>query len=128
MRPLLDDPALVEHDQPVERGDRRQPVGDGDHRLAFHQPVEIVLDRRLDLRIERRGRLVEDQDRRILEHHAGDRDALALAAGQLDAALADMRVVALAAARIDDVGDEVVAPTRACAASTISACEAPALP
>ncbi len=51
MRAFLDDPALVEHDQPVERGDRRQPVRDGDHRLAFHQPVEIVLDRRLDLRI-----------------------------------------------------------------------------
>ena len=44
--------------------------------------------------IERRGRLVEDQDRRILEDHAGERDALALPARQLDAALADMRVEA----------------------------------
>ena len=56
--------------------------------------VEALLDRRLDLGVERRGRLVEHQDRRVLEQHARDRDALALAAGQLDAALADMRVVA----------------------------------
>ena len=98
----LDDPALVEHDQPVHGGDGRQPVGDGDHRLALHQPVEALLDRRLDLRIERAGRLVEDQDRRVLEEDAGDRDALALAAGELDAALADMGVVAVAALRVGE--------------------------
>ena len=90
--PGLDDPALVEHDQPVHLGQRRQAVGDGDHRLALHQREQVFLDRRLDLRIERRGRLVQDQDRRVLEEDAGDRDALALAAGELDAALADMRV------------------------------------
>ena len=102
VRPFLDDAAVVHDDQPVHRRDGRQPVRDGDHGLAFHQPVEVLLDRRLDLRIERRGRLVEDQDRRVLQHDAGDRDALALAAGQLDAALADMRVEALAALRIGE--------------------------
>ncbi len=78
-------------------------MGDGDHRLAGHQPVEALLDRRLDLRIERRGRLVEDQDRRVLEQHAGDGDALALAAGELDAALADMGVEAGAAVVVGEV-------------------------
>ena len=85
---------LVEHDQPVHRRDGRQPVRDGDHRLARHQPVEALLDRRLDLRIERARRLVEDEDRRVLEEDAGDGDALALAAGELRAALADMGVEA----------------------------------
>ena len=46
-------------------------------------------------RVERGGRLVEDEDARVLEQHAGQRDALLLAAGQLVAALADDRVVAL---------------------------------
>ena len=69
-------------------------MGDGDHGLALHQGRERLLDRRLDLRIERRGRLVEDQDRRVLQDHPGDGDALALAAGELDAAFADMGVVA----------------------------------
>ena len=65
---------------------------DRDHRALFHQPGELLLDRRLDLGIERRGRLVEHQDRRVLQNHAGEGDALALAARQFDAALADMRV------------------------------------
>jgi hypothetical protein len=59
--------------------------------------LQLLLDRRLDLGVERRGRLVEHQDRRVLQQHAGDGDALALAAGELDAALADMGVVARAA-------------------------------
>ena len=74
--------------------------------------VELLLDRRLDFRIERRGRLVEDQDRRVLQQHAGDRDALALAARELDAALADMRVEALAPVLVGQPGDELDAPRR----------------
>src|SRR4051812_41146628 len=46
---LFGDAALVQHDNAVEPGDGRQPVRDGDHRLARHQPVERRLDRRLDL-------------------------------------------------------------------------------
>ena len=108
MRPLLDDPPLVHHHQPVEDGDGRKPVGDGDHGPALHQAVELLLDRRLDLRVERAGRLVEDQDRRVLEEEAGDGDALPLAAGELYAALADMGVVAGALAPVLEPGDEAV--------------------
>ena len=71
-----------------------KPVGDGDHRLALHQPVERLLDGGLDLRIERAGRLVENEDRRVLEQDAGNGDPLALAAGELDPAFADMGVEA----------------------------------
>ena len=38
------------------------------------------------------GRLVEDEHRRIREQRAGDRQALALAAGELAALLADERL------------------------------------
>src|SRR5260370_22275119 len=92
MRADLDDIALIEHDEPVEARDRRQAMRDGDDRAASHQPVELLLDRRPDLRIERPGSLVENQDRGVLEDHPRDRDALALPTRQLDAALADMRV------------------------------------
>ena len=68
------------------------------------QVPQAVLDQRLALAVEARGRLVEDQDRRVGEDRARDRDALALAAGELDAALADHRVVALLELR-----DELVA-------------------
>src|SRR6185312_11728207 len=97
MAAFLDDAALVHDDQPVHRGDGRKPMGDGDDGLALHEPVEVLLDRGLDLRIERGRGFVEDQYRRILQHHTSDRDALALATRKLDAALADMGVVAPAA-------------------------------
>ena len=54
-------------------------------------------------RVERAGGLVEDQDARVLEDGAGDGDALLLAAGEFQAALADAGVVALGQAQ-----DEVV--------------------
>ena len=81
---------------------------DGDHGLAFHQRVQAGLDGSLDLAVQRTGGFIEQQDRRVLEHHAGDRDALALPAGELDAALAHVRVVALAALRVGQAEHEVV--------------------
>src|SRR3546814_6080578 len=55
-------------------------------------PYTTLFRSRLHFRIERRGRLVEHQDGRILEEHPSDGDPLPLAAGKLDAALAHMRV------------------------------------
>jgi hypothetical protein len=69
------------------------------------------LQRRLDLLlghgVERRGRLVEHQDRRRLEDGAGDGHALLLAARQLEPALADHGVVALRQAQYEvvDLGE-----------------------
>jgi hypothetical protein len=59
------------------------------------RPFQRLLHQLLAFGVERRGRLVEQQDRRVAQDGAGDRDALALAARQHDAALADRRVVAL---------------------------------
>ena len=63
-----------------------------------HQPLQRGLDQPLAHGVEGGGRLVEDEDPRILEQHPRDRDPLLLAARQLVAALADDRVVALGAA------------------------------
>ena len=60
---------------------------------------ERLLHQPLGLGVERRGGLVQDQDRRVLQDRAGDRDPLALAAGEPAAALADHGVVAVAAGR-----------------------------
>ena len=59
------------------------------------QRPQAVLDERLALAVEARRRFVEHQDARVGEDRARDRDALALPARQLDAALADDRVVLL---------------------------------
>src|SRR6516165_11955139 len=97
VRAFFDDAALVKYDQTVHARGRRQAVGDRDDRASAHQAVELLLNRCLDLGIESGGRLVQNQDRRVLENDTGQRDALALAGRQLDAALADMGVEPAAA-------------------------------
>ena len=61
---------------------------------AFEQRIDVLLHRSLRLGVERAGRLVENQDRRLVIDRAGDRDALPLAAGQREPGLADARLVA----------------------------------
>ena len=61
---------------------------------AGAQFADRLLDMALGFGIERGGRLVEQDDRRVLDQRPRDGDALALAAGELQAVLADLRVVA----------------------------------
>ena len=68
---------------------------DDQHGAVVHQALERLLDQPLALGVERRGGLVEQQDRRVLEQGPRDGQPLALAARDLHAALADHRVVAL---------------------------------
>ena len=66
--------------------------------------VSASWTRRSDSESSARGRLVEEQDRRVLEEGAGERDALALAAREPAAGRADAEVVALGQARDEAVG------------------------
>ena len=72
------------------------------------QAVHRLLDLALGLGVDRAGRLVEDQDARIVQQGARDGDPLALAARQRVAALADHGVVA-----VRQPADEVVGVGRA---------------
>ena len=90
MRALLDDPAVLEHDDAPGLADRRQPVGDDDRGAAGQQPPQAVLDAALGVQVDVRGRLVEDEDARVGDERAGEGDELALAGGELHAALADL--------------------------------------
>ena len=101
----LDDAAVVEHDDLVGVAHGREPVRDRDRRPALREPVERLLHEPLGLGVERARRLVEDEDRRVAQDRARDRDPLLLAAGEAVAALADDGVVALGQRR-----DHVVDP------------------
>ena len=92
----FDDAALVHEDDAVGVAHGGEPVRDDEGGAAIAQLVDRQLDALLGFDVERAGRFVEHQDRRILEDRAGDGDALALAAGKLRAALADHRIVARA--------------------------------
>ena len=78
--------ALDEHD-PVGQGDGRAPVGDHDRRPARHQPAQRGVDLRLHRWIHRRGGVVEDEDAGVGEQRPGQRDPLALPAGEGEAPL-----------------------------------------
>ena len=80
--------------------------------------VQAAFDLALGADVDRRGRLVEDQDARIGEERACERDELALAEREPEAALAELRVVR----RSSSSRIHSSAPTAA-AASSISAHE-----
>jgi hypothetical protein len=90
MRAVLDDAAFLDRDDPVAVAHGGEPVRDDEHGAAMHDALHVLLDDALAFIIERAGRLVEDQDARIHDQRARDGDALALAAGEAGAALADM--------------------------------------
>ena len=93
--PRAGDPAVVEHDDLVGERDRREAVGDDQRRPAAHHLAQAGADAGLGRRVDRGGRVVEDEDARVDGEGARDRDPLPLSARERDAALADDRVVSL---------------------------------
>ena len=91
----LDHAALVQHQAAVGADHAGQPVRQDQRAAAFHQPVQRLLDQRFVLGVDRGQRLVQDQDGRVAQQRAGDRQALALAAGQLQPAFTDAGGVAV---------------------------------
>ena len=74
-----------EHDDAVRHAHRREAVRDDDRHAARHQRVEAHEDVVLGARVERRRRLVENEQLRVAHVGARERDLLPLAAGQIDA-------------------------------------------
>ena len=70
-------------------------MGDDENRAPFGDLRHVLLDDPLAFIIERARGLVEDQNTRLAQERARNRDALALAARKAAAAFADDRVVAL---------------------------------
>ena len=75
----LDDLAVLDDEDLVGAADGREAVRDDDRRAAVQQPVERLLDQDLGRPVDVRRRLVEDEDARIGEQRARDRDQLPLA-------------------------------------------------
>ena len=100
---LLDDPPRLQHDDAVGVGDGREPMGDDQRAAPSPDAGEARLDRPLGPGVEGARRLVQHQDRRVLQDGARDPHPLLLAARQLQPALAHLGVVAMGQAE-----DEVV--------------------
>ena len=74
----LDDPALLQNDYAVGVFDGRQPVGDNEGSPSLHQLIHALLYHFFGTGVDRAGRLVEYQRRRIGDRGARDREQLAL--------------------------------------------------
>ena len=95
MTATLENPTALENEDLVGVVDGGKPVGDDKARAVFHEVVERLLDQALGGGVHARGRLVENQDRRVFQEGAGDREALLLADAEFHPALAELRVETL---------------------------------
>ena len=89
VRPLPDDLAAVEYDDEVAVDDGRQPVRDHHERPPGRHGVDRLPHPLLVEAVERRRRLVQQQNRGSGQQRPRDREPLALAARQHHAGFAD---------------------------------------
>src|SRR5215467_8462109 len=85
----LDDPTLVKNTNTGCLADGGQAMCDHECGPPSHHLFERSEKLAFRLRIERAGRLIEDENRRILQESACDRQTLAFAPGECPAPLAD---------------------------------------
>ena len=94
----FDHMSAVEHKDARGIANGREPVGDHESRASLHHFVESGVNLGFGDGIQRAGRLIEDQDRRIFQQCPRDRQPLPLAAGQHAPALAGIGVESALAA------------------------------
>jgi hypothetical protein len=94
VRAVLDDAALLHHEDVVGIADRREAVRDHEAGAALAQRCHRMLDEKLGAGVDRRCRLVEDQDLGIGEERPRDRHQLLLADAQVRRLVVAHRVVA----------------------------------
>src|SRR5438552_8434555 len=95
MRPAFGDLSVMEDRDAVRVPDGRKTMGNEKRRPAFHQALQSVQKQAFTHGIQRAGRFVENQNRRVFQQRSSNRDSLTLAAGERRAAFADDGVVAL---------------------------------
>src|SRR3954470_19293282 len=104
MGSLLDDLAVLQDDDQVGIADRREAVGDDEGRAAVQEPSQRTLDLSFRADVDGARCLVEDQDPRVCQERARERDQLTLAERQPGTALAELRLVAVLEALDELVG------------------------
>src|SRR5438445_1082345 len=95
MGAALNDAAGVEHQNQIGVLHGGKALRDDECRSPFAEPAHGLPDQPLGLRVHAGGGVVEDEDARVHQEGARDRQALALSAAQRNAAFADDGVVAV---------------------------------
>src|SRR5205823_5978443 len=95
VRAALHDAAIFDYQNLFGAPDGGEAVRDDERGASLHKVREAFLYGGLGLRIEAAGGLVQDEDARVGKNRTSDGDALALSAGEFDAAFADDGLVLL---------------------------------
>src|SRR5207244_751354 len=101
---LFDDSAGLHHENAIAREHRGEPMGYDEGRAMLHQMIERGLYQDLAFGIERGGRFIEQEERRLAQDRPGNGDTLPLPAGKRNAALAKWRIELLRKARDELAG------------------------
>src|SRR6185436_20205114 len=98
---LLNNRAVLQHNDPVRVANRGKPMCDHKTGSPREQFLECMLNDPLGLRINSTGGLVEDENARLRHHRAREGEQLPLTTTKVGAALADLRSIALREAHDD---------------------------
>ena len=93
MRAHVRDAAVIHHENEIGVLHGRDALGNDDLRRLGNVGAEALADQRVGARVDRTGRVVEDQNFGLFEQRAGNAQALLLAAGDVRTALLDVGVV-----------------------------------
>ena len=95
MRAGFHELALADDQDAVGPPDGGQPMGDHERGAVLHQAVQGQLHEAFALGIERTGGFIQNENGRVFQDGPGNGHPLALAAGELHAALAHQGLIAL---------------------------------
>ena len=80
----------LKHQNAIGTFDSGQAMGDDERGAAGEELIERDLDQAFGLAIDAGGRLVHHEDARVVGERAGEREQLALASGEIGAALVNL--------------------------------------
>ena len=95
MRAVIDDTTSIDNQDSVRANHRRQAVRDDKVGTALHQVRERGLNIRLGVRVKRGCRIIQNENPWVGQNRACDSHPLFLTAAELNAILADLRLVAI---------------------------------
>ena len=100
MGALLDHGAVLHDENEIRIADRGQPMGDDEARSALHQLVHRLLDVDFRPRIDAARRFIQNENRRVRQNGAGDRQQLLLTLRNVRCFLVEHRVIAFGSVRM----------------------------